>query len=41
MIGIAAIVRNATARFEEPRPLRRQLALHPAANLSESGNSQP
>jgi PAS domain S-box-containing protein len=32
MIGIAAIMRDATARFEELRALRRQLALHPAAN---------
>ena len=32
MIGIAAIMRDATARFEELRALRRQLAQHPAAN---------
>jgi PAS domain S-box-containing protein len=32
MIGIAAIMRDATARFEELRALRRQLALHSAAN---------
>ena len=32
MIGIAAIMRDATARFEEIRALRRQLAPHPAAN---------
>jgi PAS domain S-box-containing protein len=32
MIGIAAIMRDATARFEELRALRRQLAVHPAAN---------
>jgi PAS domain S-box-containing protein len=32
MISIAAIMRDATARFEELRALRRQLALHPAAN---------
>lgn len=32
MIGIAAIMRDAVARFEEPRALRRQLALHSAAN---------
>jgi hypothetical protein len=32
MIGIAAIVRDATARFEELRVLRRQLAQHPAEN---------
>jgi len=30
MIGIAAIVRDATTRFEELRALRRQLALHSA-----------
>ena len=33
MIGIAAIMRDATARFEELRALRRQLAVHSAANL--------
>ena len=32
MIGIAAIMRDATARFEELRALRRQLALHTSAN---------
>ena len=32
MIGIAAIMRDATARFEELRALRRQLALHSAAD---------
>jgi PAS domain S-box-containing protein len=32
MIGIAAIMRDATARFEELRSLRRQLAAHSAAN---------
>lgn len=32
MTGIAAIMRDATARFEELRALRRQLALHSAAN---------
>jgi PAS domain S-box-containing protein len=32
MIGIAAIMRDATARFEELRALRRQLTLHSAAN---------
>ena len=32
MIGIAAIMRDATERFEELRALRRQLALHSAAN---------
>ena len=30
MIGIAAIMRDTTARFEELRALRRQLAAHPA-----------
>ena len=32
MVGIAAIMRDATARFEELRALRRQLAVHSAAN---------
>src|SRR6516162_11696963 len=32
MIGIAAIMRDATERFEELRALRRQLALHSAAD---------
>ena len=41
MIGIAAIMRDVTARFEELRALRRQLAAHPAANPMHSGNSQP
>jgi PAS domain S-box-containing protein len=41
MIGIAAIMRDVTARFEELRALRRQLAAHPAANRTDSGNSQP
>jgi PAS domain S-box-containing protein len=36
MIGIAAIMRDATARFEELRALRRQLAAHPAVNRSDS-----
>jgi hypothetical protein len=31
MIGIAAIMRDATTQFEELRALRRQLAVHPAA----------
>jgi hypothetical protein len=31
MIGIAAIMRDTTTRFEELRALRRQLAAHPAA----------
>ena len=39
MIGIAAIMRDTTARFEELRTLRRQLALHPATNPSDDGNS--
>ena len=34
MVGIAAIMRDATARFEELRALRRQLAARPAANPS-------
>ena len=41
MIGIAAIMRDATARFEELRALRRQLALHPAANRTDNRNSRP
>jgi PAS domain-containing protein len=32
MIGIAALMRDVTARFEELRSLRRQLAAHPAEN---------
>jgi hypothetical protein len=31
MIGIAAIMRDTTARFEEVRTLRRQLAAHQTA----------
>jgi hypothetical protein len=38
MIGIAAIMRDATARFEELRALRRQLAADPSAN---SGVTRP
>ena len=41
MIGIAAIIRDATARFEELRALRRQLPAQPGANRADSGNSQP
>jgi PAS domain S-box-containing protein len=41
MIGIATIMRDATARFEELRALRRQLALHPASNRTDNGNSRP
>ena len=40
MIGIAAIMRDATARFEELRALRRQLALHPVVNRTDNGNSR-
>jgi PAS domain S-box-containing protein len=40
MIGIAAIMRDATARFEELRALRRQLALHPVVNRTDNGNSK-
>jgi hypothetical protein len=36
MIGIAAIMRDTTTRFEELRALRRQLAVHPAATGTES-----
>jgi PAS domain S-box-containing protein len=41
MIGIAAIMRDATARCEELRALRRQLALRPAADRTDTGNSRP
>jgi PAS domain-containing protein len=41
MIGIAAIMRDATERFEELRALRRQLAAHPAANLANNETSGP
>lgn len=41
MIGIAAIMRDATTRFEELRALRRQLALHSAPDRTDSGNSRP
>jgi PAS domain S-box-containing protein len=41
MIGIAAIMRDTTTRFEELRALRRQLAVHLAATGAESKNSQP
>ena len=40
MIGIAAIMRDVTARFEELRALRRQLALHSAADRTDSDNSR-
>jgi hypothetical protein len=40
MIGIAAIMRDATARFEELRALRKELAARPAAARTESGGSQ-
>jgi PAS domain S-box-containing protein len=40
-IGIAAIMRDATARFEELRALRRQLALHQAVDRTDNGNSRP
>ena len=41
MIGIAAIMRDVTARFEELRALRRQFAARPARDRVDSGNSQP
>jgi hypothetical protein len=41
MIGIAAIMRDTTTRFEELRALCRQLAVRPAATGAESKNSQP
>src|SRR6516162_8606846 len=40
MIGIAAIMRDVTARFEELRALRRQLAVHSAADRTDSDNSR-
>jgi hypothetical protein len=39
MIGIAAIMRDTTARFEELRALRKELAARPAAARRESGGS--
>ena len=39
MIGIAAIMRDTTTRFEELRALRSQLALHPATNPNDNGKS--
>jgi PAS domain S-box-containing protein len=41
MIGIAAIMRDATARFEELRTLRRQLALQTAGNSTNSAGTPP
>ena len=41
MVGIAAIMRDTTARFEELRALRRQLAAHPATSREDSGNFPP
>jgi hypothetical protein len=41
VIGIAAIMRDTTTRFEDLRALRRQLAIHPAATGAEGENSQP
>jgi PAS domain S-box-containing protein len=38
MVGIAAIMRDTAARFEELRALRRQLAARPLANRAESGH---
>ena len=40
MIGIAAIMGDTTARFEELRALRRQLALHLAVNPTDKNNSR-
>jgi PAS domain S-box-containing protein len=39
MVGIAAIMRDVTARFEELRAVRRQLASHPAANPGSQNRS--
>ena len=41
MIGIAAIMRDATTRFAKLRALRRQLGQHPAENRTDNGNSGP
>ena len=41
MVGIAAIMRDTTARFEEVHTLRRQLAAHQTANRAEGDNSRP
>jgi PAS domain S-box-containing protein len=41
MIGIAAVMRDATERFEELRALRRQLAAHSPANLADNEGSGP
>jgi PAS domain S-box-containing protein len=41
IIGVAAIMRDVTARFEELRALRRQLAQHPAANRTDNSPSRP
>jgi len=38
MIGIAAIMRDATARFEELRALRRQLPVCPVVDRTNNGN---
>jgi hypothetical protein len=38
-IGIAAVMRDATERFEELRAPRRQLATHSAANLAANEGS--
>lgn len=40
MIGIAAIMRDATARFEELRALRNELAARHGSARTESGGSQ-
>jgi len=41
MIGIAAIMRDTTTRFEELCALRRLLAVHLAATEAERKNSPP
>jgi len=41
MVGIAAIMRDTTARFEELRALRRQLAPRPARSRADRDNSPP
>jgi PAS domain S-box-containing protein len=38
IIGIAAIMRDATARFEELRALRRQLPVRPVVDRTNNGN---
>jgi hypothetical protein len=41
MIGIAAIMRDATARFDELRALRKELAARPTSANAASGATRP